>query len=78
MTQERLFVRSLLPKAKCKRPVGRLRINSITRWIVYIENLGWNRLGLYLSELMEVVEDRKVWQVNLELVPPQSSLKSWQ
>ena len=38
----------------CKRPVGRPRL----RWLNHIEGLGWNRLGLSLSEMEEVVEDR--------------------
>jgi len=43
-------------KVKGKRPVGRLRI----RWEDYIEDLGWNRLGLQPSEMLEVVADRGV------------------
>jgi len=34
--------------------VGRPR----TRWQDYIEDLGWNRLGLQPSEALEVVADR--------------------
>ena len=48
------------------------------RWTDYIEDLGWNRLGLRPSEMMEVVEDREVWRLNLELLPPQPSRKSGQ
>ena len=44
----------------------------------YIEDLGWNRLGLRPSEMMEVMEDREVWRLNLELLPPQPSRKSGQ
>ena len=51
------------------RPVGRPR----TRWTDYIKDLGWNRLGLGPSEMMEVMEDREVWRFNLELLPPQPS-----
>ena len=40
-----------------------------------IEDLGWNRLGLRPSEMMEVMEDREVWRLNLELLPPQPSRK---
>jgi len=47
--------------------VGRPR----TRWQDYIEDLGWNRLGLQPSEVLEVVADRDVWRLNLELLPPQ-------
>ena len=35
----------------------------------YIKDLGWNRLGLYPSKMMEVVKDREVWRINLDLVP---------
>ena len=44
----------------------------------YIEDLGWNRLGLHPSEMMEVMEDREVWRLNLELLPPQPLRKSRQ
>ena len=74
MPQERLPKQALLAKASGKRPVGRLR----TRWTNYIEDLGWNRLGLYLRKMMEVMEDRKVWRLNLELLLPQPSRKSAQ
>jgi len=49
--------------------VGRPR----TLWQDYIEDLGWNRLGLQPNEMLEVVADRNVWQLNLELLPPQPS-----
>ena len=58
---------ALHAKANGRRPVGRPR----TRWTDYIEDLGWNRLGLRPSEIMEVMEDREVWRLNLELLPPQ-------
>ena len=74
MPQERLPKQALLAKANGRRPVGRLR----TRWTDYIEDLGWNRLGLRPSEMMEVMEDREVWRLNLELLPPQPSRKSGQ
>ena len=70
----RMPKQALLAKANGRRPVGRLR----TRWTDYIEDLGWNRLGLRPSEMMEVMEDRKVWWLNLELLPPQPSRKSGQ
>ena len=72
--QERLPKQALHAKANGRRPVGRPR----TRWTDYIEDLGWNRLGLRPSEMMEVVEDREVWRLNLELLPPQPSRKSGQ
>ena len=69
MPQERLPKQALFAKANGKRPVGRPR----TRWTDHIEDLGWNRLGLRPSEMMEVMEDREVWRLNLELLPPQPS-----
>ena len=69
MPQERLPKQALLAKASGRRPVGRPR----TRWTDYIEDLGWNCLGLRPSEMMEVMEDREVWRLNLQ---PQSSRKS--
>ena len=72
--QERLSKQALLAKANGSRLVGRPR----TRWTDYIEDLGWNRLGLHPSEMMEVMEDREVWQLNLELLPRQPSRKSGQ
>ena len=71
MPQERLPKQVLLAKANWRRPVGQSR----TRWIDYIEDLGWNCLGLQPSERME---DREVWRRNLELLPPQPSRKSGQ
>ena len=57
MPQERLLKQALHAKANGRRPVGRPR----TRWTDYIEDLGWNRLELRPSEMMEVMEDREVW-----------------
>ena len=74
MPQERLPKQALHAKANGRRPVGRPR----TRWTDYIEDLGWNRLGLHPSEMMEVMEDREMWRLNLELLPPQPSRKSGQ
>ena len=74
MPQEKLPKQVLLGKANGRRPVGRPR----TRWTNYIEDLGWNRLGLHPSEMMDVMEDREVWRLNLELLPPQPSRKSGQ
>ena len=74
MPQERLPEQALLVKASGRRPVGRTR----TRWTNYIEDLGWNRLVLHPSKIMEVMEDREVWRLNLELLPPQPSRKSGQ
>ena len=66
MPHERLPKQALHAKANGRRPVGRPR----TRWTDYIEDLGWNRLVLRPSEMMEVMEDREVWRLNLELLPP--------
>ena len=74
MPQESLPKQALLAKANGRRPVGRRR----TRWTDYIEDLGWNRLGLRPSKMVEVMEDRVVWRLNLELLPPQLSWKSGQ
>ena len=72
--QERLSKQALLAKANGKRPVRRTKIT----WTNYIEDLGWNRLGLHPSEMIDVMEGRKVWRLNLELQPPQSLRKSGQ
>ena len=72
MPQERLPKRTSLAKANGRRPVERLR----PRWSDYIVDLGWNRLGLHQSEMMEVMEDREVWRFNLEQLPPQPCRKS--
>ena len=47
MPHERLRKPTLYAKVDGKRPVGRPQ----TRWLDYIEDLGWNRLGLYPSEM---------------------------
>ena len=69
MPQERLPKQSLLAEAKGKRPLGRPR----TRWLDQVEGLAWNRLGLQPNEVQEVVKDREVWRLNLELLPPRPS-----
>ena len=74
MPQEGLPKQALLAQANGRRPVGRPR----TRWTDYIEDLGWNRLGLHPCEMMDVMEDREVWQLNLELLLPQPSRESGQ
>ena len=65
MPQERLQKQALSAIPNGKRPVGRPRL----KWLNHIEGLGWNRLGLSLSEMKEVVEDRDVLRLNLELLP---------
>ena len=74
MPHERLPKQALLAKANGRRPVGQ----PTTRRTNYMKDLGWNRLGLHPSEMMNVIEDREVWRLNLELLPPQSSRKSGQ
>ena len=74
MPLERLPKQALLAKTNGRRPFGRPR----TRWINYIEDLGWNCLVLYSSEMMDVMEGREVWRLNLKLLPSQSSRKSGQ
>jgi len=69
MPQKRLPKQALLAKVKGKRPVGRSR----TRWEDYIEDLSCNRVELQSSEMLAVMADRDVWQLNLELLPPQPS-----
>ena len=49
-----------------KKPVGR----SKTRQTNYVEDLiGWNRVGLHLSEMIDVMEDHEVYWLILELLP---------
>ena len=74
MAKERLSKQALLAKADGRRQVQRPR----TTWTNYIEDLGWNHLGLHASEMMDVMEDREVWRPNFELLPPQHSQKSGQ
>ena len=73
MPHEWLLRQTLYAEVTGKRPVGRPR----TRWLDYIEDLGWNRVGLHLSEMQSVLVDREVWRLNLELLPPQLSRKIW-
>ena len=74
MPLERLPKQALLAKANGGRPVGRPR----TTWINYIEDLGWNRLGLNPSEMMDEMEDRKLRWLDLKLLPLQPLRKSRQ
>jgi len=41
--------------------------NALGRLLV---DLGWNRLGLQTSEVLDVVADRDVWWLSLELLLP--------
>ena len=64
MPQERLPKQVLLAKANGKRPNERLKI----RMTNYSKDLGWNRLGLIPSEMMDVMKDLEVWLLNLKLL----------
>jgi len=57
MPQERLPKQVLFAKVKGKSQLGRPQ----TRWEIYIEDLGLNRLGFQPSEMLEVVVDCDVW-----------------
>ena len=63
--QERLPKQVLLSKANRRRPVGRPR----TGWTNYIEDLGRNCLELRPSKIINVMEDREAWWLNLKLMP---------
>ena len=65
MTQERLPKHVLLAKANGGRPFKQPR----ARWANYIRDLGWNRLGIHPSKMKDVIKDREVWWLNLELLP---------
>ena len=68
MPQELFPKQTLYAEVSGKRPVGGPR----TRWLDYIKDLGWNRLGLHPSEMQSVLVGRKVWRLNLELLPRNS------
>ena len=72
MPQERLAKHTQHAKVSGNMPVRR----PWTRWLNYIENLVWNRLGLYPSEMPSALVDREVRRFNVELLPPQPSRKS--
>ena len=76
MAKETLPKQALLapPQKNEKRSAGRPRI----KWINYIVDLGWNRVGLHASEMMDVMKDHEVWRFNLELLPSQPTRKSRQ
>ena len=68
MPQKKLPKQVLLAKANRRRPVGRPR----TRWTNCIKDLEWNRLGIYPSKMMKVIEEREMRQLNLQLL-----LETW-
>ena len=71
MPTERIPKQTLLARANGKRPVGRPRTGTGN----YIEDLGWNRLGLHLTKIFKVMQNREVWRLNLELLQRESSRK---
>ena len=71
MPHERLPKQSLYAKMSGKKPFRRRR----TRWLVYIEDLGRNRLK-HSSEMQFVLVNREMWRFNLELLPLQHFRKS--
>ena len=76
MPQEKHPKRALLARANGKRPDGRPRT---IRWTNYTEM--WDGVArdlIHSSEMIEVMEERKVWLLNLELLPSQPSRKSEQ
>jgi len=70
MPQERLPKQALLAKVKGKGQWDDQKHAGQTTLRIY---LGRNRLGLQPSEMLEVVADRDMWQLNLELLPSQPS-----
>ena len=57
MPQERLLKQTLFAEVSGKRPVGRLQ----KRWLDYIKDLGWNRLGLHPGEMQSVLVDHSLY-----------------
>jgi len=54
-----------------KRP----KVCPRTRWLDYITDLAWSRLGVEPAELSELADDREVLQVLLGLLPSRPSPK---
>ena len=74
LPQKRLPKQALRAKANGKTPVGRPRTIGTN----YTKNFRWNRLRLRPSEMKDMMEDREVWRLNLELLPSQPARKSGQ
>ena len=72
MPQERLPKQTLFAEVNGKKPSELPR----TKWLDYIEDLGWNRLGLRQSKMQSVLVDREMWWLNMELLSPKPSRKS--
>ena len=47
-----------------------------TRWRNYVDNPSWSRLGIPPQHLPFVAEDRDIWMLQLEQVPPRP-LNDW-
>ena len=58
MPLEKLPNKLYLPK-QVKKTLGRPRSTVVNQY--YVEDLGWNCLGLHSSEMMGVMEYREVW-----------------
>ena len=63
MHHERLPKQTLYAEVSGKKPVGRPQTKSLD----YIEDLGWNSLGIYPSEMQLVLIDQEIWRLNLAL-----------
>ena len=57
--QEKLPNELYLPKQMKKKQLDDLKLLQMNQY--YIEDLGWNCLGLHPSEMMGVMENREVW-----------------
>ena len=63
ISQGRLPKQTLNAKVNEKGPVGRPQ----TRWLDYIKDLSWNRMGRRPSEMQSVLLNGKMWRLDLEL-----------
>ena len=57
-----------------KRPRGR----PMTRWRDYISSLAWERLGIPLTELVDVARERKVWGSGWNCYPRDPTTDKWE
>ena len=72
MPHERLARQVLLAEPTRKPPIDRPR----PRWSDCISGPAWSRVGVDPVKLFEIVVDREVFQVLLEMLPPQPSLEA--
>ena len=72
MPHEWLPKQTLYAEVSGKMQIGRPR----TRWLDFIEDRDWNRLGLHPSKTQSVMVGRELRRLNLELLPPQPFRKS--